>query len=100
MGLAGIWRWFTGAAAALARREVLRLCFEHTLDTVGAMLFFKIGAYAADRLVDPGWVWLVHIIENSALTGILIWLVVQLGLLLWNNRVKVKVNVAALLVFA
>lgn len=68
--------------------QVVRFCTMHTSGSIAAMGCFKVATVTADRLVDSGWLALVHAIENTALIGILLWLVYQLGVLLWIHRVK------------
>jgi hypothetical protein len=71
----------------------LRICVFHTTGSIGAMLCFKAGAIAADYLIAREWLYVAQAIENVALIGILLWLVLQLGMLLWNHRVKTNVVV-------
>jgi hypothetical protein len=71
--------------------ETLRICVFHTTGSIGSMVCFKAGAMAADHLVAREWLWVVQHIENVTLIGLLLWLVLQLGMLLWNHRVKINV---------
>jgi hypothetical protein len=69
--------------------DTLRILSRHASGVIGAMAFFKLIAWFVEWGVPEGKLRLaLELIDGFALVGLFLWLVYQMGMLLWQRRVR------------
>ena len=69
--------------------DTLKILSRHASGVIGAMAFFKLIAWFVEWGIPEGSLRLaLELIDSFALVGLFLWLVYQMGVLLWLRRAR------------